>query len=1065
MANDAAEPGSLIEEFEPDTPRKRGIWRMVLGGLFLLFLLAIVAAWFARERIADDLIARQIRNLGLPVTYEIELIAPDRQVLRNIVVGDPARPDLTIERAQVVTRLRWGTPGIGRITLQRPRLFGSYRNGRLSFGSLDSLIFSDSKEPFRLPDLDLAIVDGRGLLESDFGAAGFKIAGMGALRDGFTGIVAAVAPDASGGGCRVAKATAFGRISVIREKPAFKGPLRITGLDCNSRGLRLAHADVDVDATFDPRLDGARAQLDLAASGLGLPGSKLSQADGTLLLSWRAGDIRAHYDITGMNLATPQFAAASLGLEGALRTSGGMARIESDGTLDGQGIALGRGLEDAIAGAEAAGKGTLLAPMLAQVRAALRREGRGSSLAGTFTLRRAGEIVSAVIPQASLKGGSGQTLLALSRFQATVGAIGTPRISGNFSTGGRGLPRLTGRMEQRPGGELVMRARMADYVAGSARFAIPELLVAQAPNGALGFAGEVRLSGPVPGGSAQGLVLPVDGNWSSAHGIALWRRCVEVRFDRLQLADLTIDRHAVPLCPANGTAIVRSGPAGLRVAAGAPSLRLTGRLGGTRVALASGPVGFAIPGVVTARRIDVELGSAQHPSRFAIARLDARIGKDVSGRFEGSGVFLDAVPLDLFETAGDWRYADGELAISNGTFRLEDRNADDRFQPLVARDAGLVLANGRILADALLREPETGREVVRAVIRHDLASGGGDADLIVDGIVFDDALQPDMLTRNALGVIANASGTVRGRGHVDWRGLATVSTGTFSTDRLDFAAAFGPVTGASGQIVFTDLLGLETAPGQVLHLATINPGIEVYDGVITYQLLPDSVLAVRGGTWPFLGGKLLLEPTRLQLGVAETRRFTLVIEGLEAAKLIGQMELANLSANGTFDGVMPLVFDEHGGRVENGLLQSRPPGGNLSYVGELTYEDLSAMANFAFDALKSLDYRQMKINLDGSLEGEIVTRVTFDGISQGEGTSNNLVTRQIAKLPIRFNVNIRAPFFQLATSLRSIYDPAYVRDPRELGLVDERKGRLAPARPRRTLDELPIQPPESDGVP
>ena len=148
------------------------------------------------------------------------------------------------------------------------------------------------------------------------------------------------------------------------------------------------------------------------------------------------------------------------------------------------------------------------------------------------------------------------------------------------------------------------------------------------------------------------------------------------------------------------------------------------------------------------------------------------------------------------------------------------------------------------------------------------------------------------------------------------------------------------------------------------------------------------------------------------------------------------MGLANLSASGIFDGTLPVVFSGENGAIEGGLLLSRPPGGNVSYVGELSYEDLSPMADFAFDALRSLDYRQMRIGMDGPLTGEIVTRVRFDGVSQGDGASNNIITRQIARLPLRFDVNVRAPFYKLIGSLSSLYDPAAVRDPRDLGLID-----------------------------
>jgi hypothetical protein len=223
---------------------------------------------------------------------------------------------------------------------------------------------------------------------------------------------------------------------------------------------------------------------------------------------------------------------------------------------------------------------------------------------------------------------------------------------------------------------------------------------------------------------------------------------------------------------------------------------------------------------------------------------------------------------------------------------------------------------------------------------------------------------------------------------------------------------------------------------------------------VTFALQPNNVLAVKGGSWPFLDGRLTLRPVTMNIGVAETRRYVLVIEGLNAARFVERMELANISATGTFDGALPLVFDQNGGRIEGGLLTARPPGGNVSYVGALTYEDLSTMANFAFDALKSLDYREMSIGMDGALEGEIVTRVRFRGIRQGAAAKRNFLTDRIARLPIQFNVNLRAPFLSLISSFKSLYDPAYVRDPRELGLMDAQGRPLAPP----PAAAVPIQP-------
>ncbi len=94
-----------------------------------------------------------LADAGVPATYEIEQIGPSRQILRNIVVGDPARPDLTVERAEVVIKARFGFPGIAEVRLIRPRLRGSYRGGKLSFGALDPLVFTEEQGAVRVPRL------------------------------------------------------------------------------------------------------------------------------------------------------------------------------------------------------------------------------------------------------------------------------------------------------------------------------------------------------------------------------------------------------------------------------------------------------------------------------------------------------------------------------------------------------------------------------------------------------------------------------------------------------------------------------------------------------------------------------------------------------------------------------------------------------------------------------------------------------------------------------------------------------------------------------------------------
>ena len=1025
--------------------RRRGVRRALLGsGVVLAVVLGGV--WLARVRIADTLIADQLASMHLPATYRVESIGPGVEVLRDIVIGDPAYPDVTIERAELRVAYGLGVPRIGAIKLVRPRVYASFRNNRLSFGALDRVLYapSASKEPFRLPDYDLTLVDARGLVDSVYGRAAFKADGSGNLRDGFAGALALVAPSARLGDCAVGRVTAYGKVAVRGEQPRFEGPLRLDGLNCGASGASLAQAAMQLDAMADRDLSGLVVKGKLRGGAAALAGAKAESVTLDTGLTLRKGALSGRIAGNLGGLHTAGGSIGLLGLDGMVRAGAGMSTLEFRGTIDGQGLRQGPALDRALASAEAGAQGTLAAPMVAQVRGALRREERGSSLGGDISYRQdAGGAWTFVAPNAVLRGGSGQALLSLSRFQLAGAGGRTPRMAGSFATGGAGLPRIAGRLEQSDAGRALFRLTMAPYRAGDGAIEVPQMLVAQVPDGSLGFSGVARISGMIPAGSVRNLVLPVQGAWSSRGELALWPHCIVPRFDSLVLGEMALDGQAITLCPAGGQAIVRSGTGGLKVAAGLSSLALSGRLGQTPLRLQSGAVGLAWPGTMTARAVDVTLGQADAPTRFRLNDLVAHLGKDLSGTFGGVEARLAAVPVDVTEAAGQWRYAGQALTLSGISFALADRQNPARFEKLAASDATLTLAGGKITAEARLHEPRSGAQVVRAVIRHDLADASGHADLLVDGLRFEDSkdgLQPADITRLTLGVVANVSGTVSGTGRVDWDARGVTSSGRFGTTGLDLAAAFGPAKGLSGTLEFTDLLGMVTAPHQTLKVASINPGIEVTDGTVDLQLLPGQVVRLNGATWPFLGGSLALEPTDMRMAVAEPRRYTLTIVGLDAAKFLTRMDLGNLAATGTFDGQLPLVFDANGGRIEGGNLVSRPPGGSVSYVGALSYKDLSSMANYAFDALKALDYKTMTIAMKGDLAGEIVTNVRFGGVKQGAGTTRNFVTRQLANLPIQFNVNVRAPFYQLITSVKSMYDPTSVKDPRTLGLIDG-KGR------------------------
>lgn len=1027
-------------------PRRLALRRTILVGTALVGV-GIGAFWLSRDRIADQLIAAELEARGLPATYEIESIGPNTQVLRHVVIGNPSHPDLTIDRVEVTLAYGLGLPQVHKVSIFKPRAYGRYVDGRLSFGSLDPVLFGpDDGKPFKLPELDVALVDGRAVMDTDVGRVNLAAQGSGVLRSGFKGTLTAGSQELNRGDCRVARPDLSGRLSTEAGHLAFSGPVKAAWVRCGQGTFSVQSPSLQIDSVSNDDFSGLNAKGKLRGNAL-VAGSARGESvaiDGTLSLSHGIYSGRVTGNAGGLRVPGASFGL--LGMDGLVRARDGFSRVEFRGAIDGQGLRRGAELERALASAEQGGRGSLISPIVAQIRRALKREERGSRITGELNWRQQGGTWSLVVPQARLRGGSGATLLAVSRSQITGDGRGRPRLAGNFSTGGEGLPRIIGTMESGHAGRALFRLTMAEYSAAGGSLAVPQMLVAQVGDGSFGFAGTARLSGAIPGGNATNLVLPVEGSFASTGALSLYRRCVTPSFDSLAIGNMVLERHELTVCPALGGAIVRSGPGGLQVAAGAPSLALAGMLGETPLRLSSGPVGLAWPGTLTASGVDVVLGPEQTAARFRLSDVAARLDGEFGGTFAGVEARLASVPLDVTNASGQWRYVDGRLELGSTDFVLSDRMSPARFENVFARGATLSLAENKIVADAVLREPASGHQVLRTAIRHDLGTGVGRANLFVEDLAFDTrpgGLQPAALTRLALGVVANVAGKVEGRGVIDWSPGTVKSSGRFTTDSLDLAAAFGPVKGLSGTLQFTDLLGLVTAPNQIFRVASVNPGIEVTDGIVDLALSEGQVLRLNKASWPFLGGTLTMEPTDLRLGVAEDRRYTLTIVGLDASRFLERMDLGNLSATGVFDGQLPLVFTSQGGRIVGGTLTSRAPGGNVAYVGTLSYENLGAMANFAFEALKSLDYRTMLIGMEGDLEGEVVTRVRFDGVKQGLGTRRNFITRQVASLPIQFNVNVRAPFYQLISSAKAMYDPAYIKDPRTLGLVDD-SGRPLP---------------------
>ncbi|NBC35898.1 hypothetical protein GTZ99_04930 [Novosphingobium sp. FSY-8] len=1016
---------------------RRRWWALGVG------LAALGLGWAERLTIADSLVANGLARLHLPGRYRVVELDATRAVLADVVLGDPSHPDFMSEMVELRWGLSGGMPQLASVRLVRPHLVGRIVDGQFSLGSLDPLWRTPSAAPFRMPDMAVAVEHGTAVISGDYGQVGVALAGAGGLRGGFAGVVAVAAPKLRAGDC-TASAGLRGSLTISHEIPRFTGPLQVVDGRCG--GLRLGRADLSLTAELSAPLDAVKARVTGRAGAVSAGGGSARQVGGDVRLSLGQGRLDAVWNVVADNIMVatkPGYGANITRLTSTGRARGALtaATLEAEGDWRAQGVAA---LPQTLAAMARAGQGGggALTGVITPLTTALRRELSGGSGEGTFTLRRRGEGVSVIVPLARWNGRSGRALLRADRLSYVRRGAGAARIAGTWASAGAGLPQMRGMFQSAPAGGVRVSASVAPYRAGGWQLGAPELRLDVGVGGAVALSGRAEVSGALGDLRLTGLSLPLNVT-SRRGGWQVLPQCADIGFDRIARGDMALDHGRVRLCPtgrAGGVAIAPGDAAqvGLMV----PALTLRGSAQGAPISLRSGPIRLEGPADglrLNMRDLALALGDQ---TRLSIASLTGAMARGgmvragIGGTVSGISADVAGLPVQLRQGAADWTLGGDGPALTHLRVLLSDPQPLARFEPVALRDGDIRVAQGTIFAEGRLVAPGADRELVQIRAVQDTTTGRGSADLAVNALTFDGRMQPDTLSALARGVVANVAGSVSAKARIAWdaRGV-THSSGSVTTDGLDFAAPVGPVRGVAGTVAFTDLLGLVTAPHQTLRVASINPGIEVTNGTFRFAMEPGLVLSVEDARWPFLDGTLELLPTRLRLGNSVERRFALKAQGIDTAKFLLQMEAQNIAATGHFDGLLPLVFDANGGRIEGGELRSAAPGGSVSYLGVLTYKDLSPMGNYAFKALRSLAYREMVIGMDGSIAGEVVTRVRLTGVRQGQGTTRNFITRQLAALPIEFNINIRAPFYQLFRSLRATYDTAFVVDPRELGLV------------------------------
>jgi hypothetical protein len=1006
-------------------------WPRALGWALLGFLGLLIVAlgvlWTQRRPLANDILAREMERRGVQASYRLDRVGLRTQQISNLVIGNPADPDLTARVAQVQMRIHLtGRVEIFRVVARGVRLNGRVVGRRVSWGQLDRLLPPPSGKPFTLPDLTVDVADTSIALATPYGPLGVAVEGAGNLTGGFRGWLAAASPQLDAGRCTLADMRANVRVSVSARRPRVSGPLFASSFRCPSSNIAIAQPRFEIDSRFSEAFERftGRGRMNAAALTAGVNGLAGMNAD--LTFAGEPTRILGTVRLAASGARLSEIQAERTRLDGSylLNAAKGNITLVADYAAQDADLApsLTAGFTNALGGAN----DTPLEPLAAALRRGVEGATRQMDAVGSLRLVNFPGGGAVRIETANVRSGSGARIQVGGGDGITYYWPGSRlRIDGNIAVQGGGLPTARIALSQPRGGAPISgTVRVAPYAAGGARLALAPISFAAARDGSTNIQTVALLDGPISGGEVRGLRVPINGRVGRGGALEFGRGCSDLRFASLRLGGLRLGSTSLPVCATGQAVVYRAPGGGVQVGAGTSNLALNGRLGASPFALRSSQATFTGPEDFRLAGLNVRMGRPESPILLNANAVTGTFGgSGIRGSFTGGDGVIGRVPIALSDMTGDWLLYRSRLTV-DGALTASDRNEAPRFYPLRTEDARFTLGDDRIRATGTLRHPATGTRVTDVAINHRLSTGTGGATLDVPGITFSPRLQTEQLTRLTEGQIALVDGTIYGQGRIAWSGEGVTSTGEFSTDDLDLAAAFGPVSGIKGTMRFTDLLALETAPGQTVQVASINPGILVENGVITYQLLPGQQVRIESGRWPFMGGQLILQETLLSLGRPSAKRLTFEVVGLDANRFVQSFGFKEIGATGIFDGELPMIFDESGGRIVGGRLDSRPPGGSLSYNGVVNRANLGTMGNIAFDALRDLRFRSMIIRLDGDLAGEFATRLTIDGVALGGTTgTQRLIRRFTSKLPIRFNVTIRGPFRALIATAKSMRDP------------------------------------------
>lgn len=968
---------SQPETSAPSTAKpRRSSGRVVVRAIAVVGVigLVLVAALYLNRRAATrEILIGWLERQGIEADMQVERVELDG-IVASIRIGDPANPDVVIDRVEVdyAVAAPWSRNGLGvtpsRIRLIRPVVRAGFRDGKLTFGSLDPLIDRFTGQPPR-PDSrgPLVLVEqGRLRMDTDYGAV--SVLADARVDDGKLMQLSARLPEtalrsgdiqAQGLKATVQLATTGDRIALRASASADAASLP----DFDGEGATISlTGDLPYPDLKTRRGDGAaRLQGVLVAARLRSGTSEASdlvarisfdgqtqgwidtfRIGGTTQADVRAGRVRAGdasataaaLDLTRNRIAVSRDAdGLAWRIDGPLQMTA--ARVSGAG-LDGQVVRMtsraftlgGRGeaLELQTPLTLQARRLTWDQLSLSGVDGAVTLDAvvdQGFRITGTGRLRSAGGAWPLFGPAASddiaelgaMKRALGDFAVDIPAFTLAASSAATrvtldrpatltPRNGGVLTLRPATTPIFSARDGQAGGGALSLTATRGQGLPEAA-FDIPAWRLTPG-----GFTATLDGRAALDFDLARGIALQTRGELASSNGRLTYvaASCIPLTVERLELDESDVTTIAGQICPAARPLVT----------------------------VADG--GWRAEGLIA--------GLDAATPFLALNFTDAKGSFVATGGPSGVGL---------------------EAQVASAL--VVDATIPARFNPVTAQGSAR-LANENWTGTFDLAR--SGTALGRMTLAHDGRAGAGGLTIDAPSIVFaENGLQPDDLSPLVADLIQSpATGSVGFQGRIDWQSDTDGSSaGRLTIPGLDFVSPGGPVKGLRGTLDFTSLAPLVTAPDQRLTIDTLESVAPITDVAVTFDLAADAFM-IDGGEINIAGGKVTVEPFAVPLDISRGFSGVITLDRVQLGEVVANSGFADkVTMDAVVSGRLPYTYDPTNGiRIQSGTMEAVQPGrlsisrdaltgvqagGAGGEVPPNTVQDLAfqAMENLAFDVL------------------------------------------------------------------------------------------------------------------